>query len=241
MATVQMNGTYRPVLQVRGMLPTQMPDPEPRAFKNQHVTDRDILRQRTLDSFRNNKSKPILRDTILECKVKGLRTVPGEYNAVLAHTRADHQERYEILRGVGGRVTRPTFQDKPEDNAPLQLINRKPEARLYSRTMQEQFKKLKETQSAGNGAPRKTVKIRGIVKPNFEAGKQNGETDGALVRKQQSGQYQMAKAGRGEAATPRHDYFDKRTGAGPKRQNGKAEHSQGLQQNKRTNLTFKVQ
>ena len=242
MATVQMNGTYRPVLQTRGMSSTQMPDPEPRVFKNQHITDRDILRQRTLDGFRNNKSKPILRDTMIECKVKGLRTVPGEYNAVLAHRRVGNQNRYEVLRGGLGRAstTKPTFLDKPEDNVPIQLINRKPEARLYNRSMQDQFKKLKDM-SAGSGAPKKNVKIRGVLKPNFEASKHTGETDGALVRKQMSGLHQMAKIGQDEQSTPRQDYFDKRTGAGPKRENGKAEHFQGLQQNKKSNLTFQIQ
>lgn len=241
MATVQMNGTYRPILKTRGMSPTQMPDPEFCAFKNQHITDRDVLRQRTLDSFRNNKSKPMIRNTMTECSVRGLRTVPGEYNAVLAHRREGNQNRYEILRGTMGRVSKPAFQDKPEDNAPLQLINRKPEARAYSPSLPEQFKKLKDTQSAGSGAPKKAIKIRGIMKPNFEPNKQTGETDGSLVRKQQTGISQMAKTGHGDTPLPRYDYFDKRTNSGPKRENGKAEHMQGLQQNKKTNLTFQVQ
>ena len=123
---------------------------------------------------------------------------------------------------------------------PIQLINRKPEARLYNRSMQDQFKKLKDM-SAGSGAPKKNVKIRGVLKPNFEASKHTGETDGALVRKQMSGLHQMAKIARDEQSTPRQDYFDKRTGAGPKRENGKAEHFQGLQQNKKSNLTFQIQ
>lgn len=243
-ALVQLGSTYRPTLNLRGMGPNEMPDQPPQALKNEHQTNRDELRQRALDGFRNFKQKPDFRSTILDCPIKGLSAMDPnawglnrDYHVVKNNPRTAHGDKV-IVRGTGGRVIQPQYMQRPADEAPLRLYTPGQNKQNFTRTTATRFDQMKAMHT-GQVAFGNTSR-RAWLKPHFEPPK-NAKMDPSRTRLPQPGKNAVPSQGRGDTM-PRQDYINRRMDnqmAGTKTTKV-ATHVHPNERNKKHNITFSI-
>lgn len=161
----------------------EMPDSDQLAFANEHKTNRDLVRQRGLDGYRNFKSKPMVRDVMTECPLRGLRTVPREY----AHVRnkADVLVPGKQVKEACGRpnVSGPTVTAERPDEFPVALTQRRTEKKSHFRSIGERFDNQMAAFVHTNGAPRRNPREMGFNKPYFERKQMTGEAETGRVEK----------------------------------------------------------